>query len=165
MTAVIRRSFAESLGIQWPTDVAYRINDSHAGGLRDVTWAEVGEEKRRRQRERLARIRWPEPPRIVPAYVWAFFVPGWIYHGWHCYVVAREFDVSVTFRGLNIELAESIMRAVPLGMFPHIDHFERWMPELAKRHPRKKPRHDRRRAGVVFGWLEDRRRFTLEKPK
>lgn len=164
MTAVIKRSFAESLGLKWPAGVAYRISDGWRGQLRDVTWAEVGEEKRRRQRERLERIRRPEPPRIVPAYVWTFFIPGWLYHGWHCYVVAREFEVPVTGRDGNTELADNIMRAVPLGIIPHTDHFDRWMAELAKRHPRKKPRNDRRRAGVMFGWLENRRRFTLGKP-
>lgn len=170
--SIMHRSFAEFMGVNWPPEVAYRISDGRGlrGGIRDVTWAEVGEQKRRKQRERLERIREPSHPRFVPAYAWTFYNSGWIYMGWHCYVVTRTEQIAVTFRGLNTGLAESIMRAVPLGMFPVVENFERWMESLAKQRPRRKPKRDRRRAGSVVGWLEynsigNPTGFSLQRPQ
>jgi hypothetical protein len=165
-SAIIHRSFAEHMGLDWPPDAARKV--VYAGGrARFVSWAEVHEDRRQRQAQRLAEIRLSSKPDWQPAYVWTFFIPGWLYHGWHCYVVTwrnRHDPLGVTFRNFREELALSIMQAVPLGLPAKLEHFERWMPRLAKHHPRKKPRHDPRRAGTVVGWLYRRERFQLSKP-
>ena len=156
------RGFADAMGVQWPPEVAAIVNG------RVVTWSEVGERKRQMQREELARKRRVEPPRIVPAYVWTFRVPGWLYAGWHCWVVTRQeqFGVQWSDRGRwrKPRLAESIMRAFPLGLLPIAENFERWMIALAKVRPRRHPR-DPRPAGSLVGWY-DRKwsgRFAITK--
>lgn len=160
--ALITRSFADTMGLDWPPEIACIVND------RRVTWAEMGEQKRQRQREELARKRRVEPPRIVPAYAWTFFVPGWLYAGWHCWLVTRreQFGVRWSDRGKwsQPKLAESIMRAWPMGLLPMPENFERWMELLAKTRPRRHPR-DPRRAGSLVGWYDKQwsGRFALAK--
>lgn len=167
MGSIMKRSFADAMGFKWPKDIACVVNG------KPVTWAQVHEARRKRQAERLERIRLAEEPIVVPAYVWTFFNKQFIaYYGWYCYVVTRNRQsfggptstIAVNFRGFNTELALSIMQAVPMGLLPSVENFERWMQLLAKRHPRKKPRGDPRRAGSIVGWLYRRDRFTLEKP-
>jgi hypothetical protein len=163
MSFVMTRSFAEALGIRWPDNAAQVVGDHR--GHRVVTWDELLARRREQQASRLASIRRPAEPTVLPCYVWTFFNSSWIYHGWHCYVVTRHFDFPVNFRGFREELAISIMQACPLGLFPVEENFDKWMKELAKQHPRRKPRKDPRKAGSVIGWLEHRRRFTLHRPK
>jgi len=169
MGSIMLRSFANHHGIKWPADVACLVDGE------PVTWAEIRKTRRERQ-ERI--MRWKrrcDPPRIVPCYIWAFCVPGWIYGGWHCYVVTlcqgetQEQPVNfgrggrfATFKGPA--LAESIMREIPLGFLPLAENWERWVAEFAKRYPRRHP-HDPRKAGSRVGWLVDGRRFCLAKPK
>lgn len=157
---VMRRSFAEQMGIAWPADAAMKVGGLR--GVRFVTWSEVLDQRRQRQAERLATIREAPEPEVVPCFIWTFFIPGWLYSGWHCYLISRHFEIGVAPEA-NRELTENLIRAVPMGQRPLFDEFELWMAELANRHPRKHPR-DPRRAGSVIGWLEHRRRFTLTRP-
>ena len=164
MSFVMMRSFADAMGMKWPKNAAMKVGDYRSPqGFRFVTWAELHEERRTRQAKILKRIRRPPEPFVVPCFVWTFFVPGFIYYGWHCYIVTRTFEVGVTFRDFDEKLAESVMKAVPMGMLPMTENFIVWMEKLAKQHPRKHPR-DKRKAGSVVGWLENRRRFTLDRP-
>ncbi len=130
-----------------------------------MPWTEVLDRKRARQKERLERIRWFEPePGIVPCYVWTFFNRQWIpYHGWYCYVVSRHFEIAVNFRGFRTQLAESIMRAIPLGILPATEHFTLWMEKFAATFPRRNP-IDKRQAGSKIGWITDQSIFTIERP-
>lgn len=137
-------------------------------GVREVPWSEIMDNRRKRQAERLDRKRhsWNSEPRIVPCYVWTFFNPQMIpYHGWYCYVVSRHFELAVNFRRFNAHLAESILRAVPLGFLPVADRdcFYQWMAKFAETYPRKHP-IDKRKAGTLVGWITDRTRFTLQRP-
>lgn len=102
--------------------------ETYHGGLsrREVPWSEVMGRKRARQRERLERKRhfFEAEPAIVPCYVWAFFNRQMIpYHGWYCYVVSRHFEIAVNFRGFRTDLAESIMREIPMGFLPSKEFF------------------------------------------
>lgn len=138
------------------------------GKVREVPWSEIIDKRRERQRERLDRKRnfWKSEPRIVPCYVWTFFNPQMIpYHGWYCYVISRHFSLAVNFRGFHGGLALSIMRAVPLGFLPVGDKktFYEWTKKFAETYPRTHP-IDKRKAGSLVGWIEDRSIFTLEKP-
>jgi hypothetical protein len=56
------------------------------------------------------------------------------------------------------------MAAFPLGMLAITENFEAWMPAFAKNFPRAKHKHDPRKSGTHVGWINDRRRFTLERP-
>jgi hypothetical protein len=134
------------------------------GKPREVTWDELTERKRVRQRERLNRIRFVDPqPEIVPCYVWTFnngaIIP---YGGWWCYVVSRYFSIGVNRHGIKANLAESIMREIPLGYLPVKECFNDWMKAFAKAFPRSHPK-DHRQAGSKLGWLY-KGTFTLRKP-
>ncbi len=145
-------------------NVAY-LTRGHRNEMVAVTWDEVMADRRKRQTERLQQIRQECRPTVLPCYVWAFFnrqdIP---YHGWYCYVVTRQFEIAVNFRGFRSELALSIMSAIPLGLFPMEENFEAWMEAFAKKHPRPKTKNDPRKAGTCVGWLSNERRFTLERP-
>ena len=164
MTSMIMtRSFADHAGLVWPPDVAEMVGDND-GTRRFVTWREIHNQRRERQADRLACLRGPAEPAVLPCYVWTF-PNDWIfpYGGWFCYVVTLHFTIAVNFKGFDDDLATSIMTALPLGLFL-TENFDRWMEEFTRQHPRKKHPHDPREAGSVVGWLEDRLRFTLEKP-
>jgi len=165
MSFVMTRSFAENMGVQWPPEMALKEGD-YPGQVRYVTWEELHARRRQRQSRRLDQIRAPLEPAVVPCYVWTFH-NDWVmpYGGWWCYVVARQFRIGVNRYRIDEPLALSIMRALPLGLFPIVDNFEKWMVELATQHPRSSHQTDSREAGVVFGWLEDRQRFTRNRPK
>lgn len=166
---IIYRSFAEHMRLEWKPDVAMVVNGE------PVTWREVHAARTERQERILGWKRRVEEPAIVPCYVWTFFNSGFLYHGWHCYVVIRNRNsfgdrteaIAANFRGFNHDLAASIMRAVPigLGLLPTEDNFYWWMQKFAQRYPRRKPKRDRRRAGSILGWLQDRKTFTLQRPE
>jgi hypothetical protein len=164
MMDVITRSAADFYGLAWPPDVAYLVDG------RPVTWAEVHHARRLDQARCLNRKRQVAPPRVQPCYVWTFLVPGWLFGGWWCYVVTRRQEQPVEWqttgrfgRPYGPALAESIMRAVPLELFPLRENWDRWKARLAERHPRHHPR-DPRPAGSIVGWLSDGSRFSLDKP-
>jgi len=162
MTTIMKRSFAETMGVEWPPEVAYVVGDSVYGERRAVTWDEVMEARRERQRERLEQIQRPDPPHAVPCYVWVFRVPGWLYGGWWCYVVTRYEEIAVNFPRIHrhhFGLALSIMRAAPCGFLPFLECFDDWMPAFAKKHPRP-PTRDPREAGTLVGWMKDREEFV-----
>ena len=164
MTMIMHRSFADRMGFDWPRNVA-RVETDRFGRRRVVTWADVHAARGRWQAERLASIRGDgAAPRIVPCYVWTFYVPGWLYTGWWCYVVTLRDRIAVNFRYVDEALAVSIMTALPLGFLPVASNLAAWMPELARTHPRKRTARDPRKAGVVVGWLEDGRRVSLDHP-
>jgi len=163
MGFIMHRSFAEAMGFDWPPEVAL-LEGLDARDATRVTWDDVHDERRKRQARILAWKREPELPDVLPAYVWAFYNRQLFpYHGWYCYVVTRHFQVAVNFQGFDAELATSLMEAIPMGLFPMPENFDGWMKELARRYPRRHP-HDPRKAGSVVGWLERKRRFTLERP-
>jgi hypothetical protein len=154
-----------------PADVAGRECEEGKHKYRFVTWAEILDKRRKRQAEHLQRILFVPPPRegVVPCYVWVFFNPGFIYYGWYCYVITRQGDHAVNFRGFDSILALSIMRAIPLGMLPSESNFKAWMPAFAKAFPRPvisgRKRKDRRRAGSKVGWLKDESIFSVNRPE
>lgn len=150
------RSFAETMGFDWPPNVAAVVDGE------PVTWDQVMANRRARQAQQLADKRHAAPSPVVPCYVWTFKVPGWLYGGWHCYIVTLHEQIGVTFRNpFGGDIALSIMEAEPLGLMPMAINFTRWMQALARRRPRHHPR-DPRPAGSLIGWYDRvARRFAL----
>lgn len=152
MGYVMTRSFAEAMGVTWPREVSAVVDG------RPVTWREVHARRTEQQQRNIEWKRRPDRRPPVFAYVWCFYNSSWIYMGWYCYLVwiedGRVQQQAVNFRGYRDRLAESLMRAFPTGQLPGLgrpeDVFERWMEDFAKCHPRRKPKHDKRRAGVAF---------------
>ena len=148
----------------------------YAGGDKKrvyVTWDEIMERRRRRQAERMERIRRPAEPAMLPCYVWTFFNKSDFYYGWYCYVVTQHFQDAVNFRGFDEPLAMSIMMEIPLGFLPLKSNFDSWMAAFARAYPRSRGwpggkvlyrgKHDPRKAGTYFGWLKNRSTFSLER--
>lgn len=140
-----------------------------------VTWDELRERRRTRHAERMERILRPAEPAILPCYVWTFFNKQDIpYHGWYCYVVTRQFQDAVNFRGFDEQLAMSIMTEIPLGFLPLKSNFDSWMAAFARAYPRgrrypngkvlHREKRDPRKAGTLHGWLKNRSSFSLERP-
>jgi len=145
---IMRRSFAEAMGFAWPPEVACVVNG------RRVTWAERREQKRQRQAERLERIRSVEEPVIVPGYVWTFYIPGWLYTGWWCYLVTRHEQIPVAFRGrVDDGAACQLMADIPLGLLPMRENWPAWKAAFAQTYPRLKTK-DPRKAGSLVGWVD-----------
>lgn len=159
-----------------PDNVAYvSLGEGRFGrDHRDVTWDEVMATRRQRQADRLDRLRQDCEPAVVPCYVWTFLVPGDFFSGWYCYVVTRQFELAVNFRGFNEPLMASIMVEIPLGWLPLRESFEPWMAAFTRAYPRSRRwpggvvRHrgekDPRPAGTFHGWLTDRRTFSVQRP-
>jgi hypothetical protein len=176
----ISRKFYEPGGIAYyltdgrckplPPNVSHLVNDGRGHAMRQVTWEEVMEQRRKSQEKRLNLIRVEEEPILLPCYVWTFFNAQEIpYHGWYCYVVTTQFDIGVNFKKFHNELAVSIMQAIPLGFLPIKESFDDWMAAFANQFPRQKhhkDKHpkDKRKAGSIIGWLKNRESFTLERP-
>lgn len=150
------------------------------GEWHDVTWDEIMERRRLRQAEIMERRLRPAEPTVLPCYVWTFFISGFPFGGWHCYIVTRRFgDISLSFYRRRpshyMEVAEQVMRAFPCGLLPLAENFETWMAAFAKRYPRSRNwpggkvlhhgEHDPRMAGLAYGWLTDRRTFSLQRPQ
>ena len=148
----------------WPRDAALKVGDHRApAGFRFVTWKEMHRHRQQRDQERLAFKRRIDEPSVRPCCLWTFdngpIVP---YGGWWCYLVMLNDQIGVNFRGLNKELALSIMQAVPCGLLPLLENFDHWMEAFAEQHPRNHPK-DPRRAGSIVGWLKGRTRFALQR--
>ena len=151
------RSFAENFGLNWPKNWAYMID------RKPVTWNEVLEKRRQRQKIHLETIRKSEPE-IVPCYVWTFFIPLWFRYGWHCYIVTRKKSFGVGIER-NPTLALNLMSKIPLGILPNETFFNQWMESFANAYPRKKHPKDKRKAGVLIGWFDHKlQKFSLQKP-
>lgn len=150
------RSFADAMGFAWPRDVAYMVDG------RQITWDDVKARRRERQTRELEWARRDDTPRIVPAYAWTFYVPGWLYSGWWCYMVTLHERYAVDCRIFDATLAASLMAAIPMGLLPLLENWEKWKELLAKTYPRRHIRRDPRKAGSVVGWWDQRgHRFAL----
>lgn len=153
MTSLIKRSFADHMGWEWPKDVALCINGKH------VTWAEVHAERAERQRRTQERIYAPDPHRLRPAHLWTFFNKGWFHGGWFCYICPHgEESFSRGYKGYvdgGSDWALHLMREVPL-VLPAPENWVAWKQEMARHHPKRRTRNDPRRAGLLAGWTDGR---------
>lgn len=87
---------------------------------RRVTYAELRENRKRKQAEHLARIVAVRGPVRHAAHVWTFYVPGMIYGGWHLYIRTHE---DRWWLRKPEAIALEIMRLYPCGLFPTADNF------------------------------------------
>ena len=145
-------------GNKWPKDVAYIISDG-PNRLRRVTWEEIKAERIKTQRERLKRILAVDALNRQAAYVWAFFVPGVIYGGWHLYLrtIRDSFwisrDVHRRDLGRFDDLALDVMAKFPCGFLPLRDNFRDWLPVFATTYQSQRKRGGKPQ-GIIFGWAE-----------
>lgn len=136
------RSFAEHAGLQWPKNVAAVVNGE------PVTWAQVHENRRQRQRQILGHRMACTGPVRRAAYVWTFFVPGVIYGGWHLYLCTLKEKWWIR-RDDPFELV--LMAQFPCGMLPIPENKYRWKQAFAQQYSAPRQRGGEPQ-GVVFGW-------------
>lgn len=104
------------LASQFGPDVARATKDEH-GRWRTVTWAEVGRQKRARQRRQLERRRCVAGTEIRPIYVWVFHCPGvagFAYYGWWVYLIGRDYSYG-KYLERDARLMDRLMDLFPLG--------------------------------------------------
>lgn len=126
--------------VKWPSDWAYTVDG------KPVTYTDIREERKREQSAHLSRILAPRNAVRRAAQVWVFFVPGWLYGGWHLYVRTLQ-DEKWLWEG--DPLAMSIMRQFPCGLLPLPECFYEWKKAFA----RKYARPGKRRQGIANGWI------------
>jgi hypothetical protein len=142
MTTVMHRSFARAMGFNWPPGVACIVNGQ------PVTYADIRANKIEKQRRRLERIMGCEGTLRRAAHVWVFFVPGWIYGGWHLYI--RTIKDQWWIRECD-DLALSIMAMFPCGLLPMRENFHAWKIAFAQAYARAAKG---RKQGMVACWID-----------
>ena len=134
MTTIIMRNAFFLKNNPLPPDVSCLVDG------KPVTWAEVIEKRRIRQRQILRNKRRSSEWRLVRVTVW--YNAAWLYGGWHAYIEG----VSFARRWVRNEADEAML----MSLFPLADNFRDWKPAFAERYQRGtcggKPR------GSVFCW-------------
>lgn len=147
MCSVMSRSFADCQGFGWPREWALKKN-----GI-PVTWRQVHEERAKRQIRELEnkRAEWNSVKKVAVC-VWVFFVPGWLFGGWHLYLkgVGWKRWIRPGFGYNDDRLTLEVMKLFPCGVFPALNNFYDWAPLFAKMYARTCP-HGRKQ-GVSFVW-------------
>lgn len=160
--AVITRAGAESwsrvlLGkeCQWPKEVAMiRFG-------KFITYADLGREKKEKQRRQLQeKLRYYGPVRYA-AYLWVFFCPGisGFLRQYYLYLWTLKNNWALDFRRDwqcdferdDIISVGSAMRMFPCGLLAIPQNFELWKEEFAKRY--RRPGRFKKQ-GLIPGWLE-----------
>lgn len=142
------------------------IVSNYHGKYSVTTYRQLGERKKQRQREAVARKR-ASDTEIRPLYVWVFHCPGPFFMGWWTYLIGRGISEGKSIR--RSPLIQQIMELFPcneLGLFngqsSYYELHHDWMPLFAKRYcvrnasgqPRK---HVGRIQGKAAVWAEVRR--------
>jgi hypothetical protein len=142
-------------------DLAYVDIDSRHQ-RRVVTWAEVMEARRERQRKRLDLIRQVIPWRAYR--IWVSYFDQWLMGGWHAFLDDWRGDgyriwIDRDCRHMKVPLMTAFPLVLPLGSeHEQWDHYwkpwEQWKVEFAQNFERR--RHDRRPVGVAYVWWNGR---------
>ena len=135
-----------------PKDVAYMISNGR-NGLQRVTYADIKAARIKRQKEHLGRVLACNGPMRRAAYLWTFYVPGFLYGGWHLYI--RTIEGSWWIRAgrpfdSDWDMVLEFMRIYPCGLLPIRENFEDWKVAFAKAHTHGK--RGGKPQGVIYGW-------------
>lgn len=148
MSMIMLRSWADCHGYNWPREWAYKID----GNV--VTYQELLDKKRERQRRHLENIRANEIE-IKPCYVWTFHNPYFPFAGWWLYVLTsvKNRDFEIGFRDTRLDkFITEIMREFPLGFLPIVENFRAWKKEFARIYYR--PSKKNIEQGMALAWCK-----------
>lgn len=113
-------------------DLAYVISDRR--GRRVVTWTEINEERRKKQRQHLEDIR--REPIMRPTRLWVGYNRHWIMQGW--FAVLDNLHHRECAWGRTPHLMDQLMRLFPitfrLGSLR--EDFQMWCEAFSKSYPR-----------------------------
>ncbi len=148
-------------GIEWwggqslPPEVAYGVRDAPCMDMQMVSWGEVMDARRRRQREILRRKRRGQPRRRAYRLEVSYF-DQWAYGGWHALLDGLEDDRWLDKPDKH--LRGPIMAAFPIlvpTLFEMDDEgsrFERWKIAFAEQYKRRE--QCGRPVGVAYLWWD-----------
>jgi hypothetical protein len=123
-----------------PPNVAYiDIPDgSYIGCKPDrklVTWEEVLQQRKEKQKSELERKRITDKSEIKPCYVWVFYNRYFPFSGWYCYIKAFKDSWALNFRDERKDLQLKVMQIYPCGELPIVENFYSWMQSFQKHYP------------------------------
>lgn len=165
---LLREGAGEAPLVLPPDAAGYRV--MFDGSFEWVTWKEIHASRSKRQaaelerKRRSAGERWPKR-----AQLWVFYNEGWLHQGWYVYVRywTQSREVEYVYTGYKGGWDESrlrdLMARIPMGgpgnegwLFPRQiwEVQAEWCEALAKAHPKRKGREDRRKAGILNGWTD-----------
>jgi len=156
MTSIIMRSALVHWDQNPAPDLAYVLTDRR--GRRVVTWSEVLDQRRARQRERLGWKRMVCETRAYKLWVAYFDQPlmgGWqafleTYQAQHYYEVCIWIDRDRSFMIPNLLNVFSLVPSVG----SEYEQWRLWKPEFAEQYRRRS--HDNRPLGVAYCWWDGR---------
>ena len=128
--------------------MAYIVNGKR------VTWADIHKRRAERDQRNIQRKREPDVPLKRAGYVWVFWQPHWIYHGWHLYLWTLKDEVWLS-RGSRLEgpsrFIRHLMEQFPCGVIPIRENLDQWMKAFAKTYARS---GRFKKQGLLLGWVE-----------
>ncbi len=152
---LITRSALVAWGHNPPPEVhSVVIHHRGPGGRQTVTWAEVMETRRKRQRERLEAIRTPHHP--LRAYkLWVAYFDQNLMGGWHAFLEDyRGAGYRIWIDRDRSGIKELIMKTFPL-VEEHASEWKQWHAwKLAFAQHFARRVHDARPCGVGYVWWD-----------
>ncbi len=145
-------------------DLAYIVQEHSGAPRRKVTWAEVIENRRKRQRERLDRIR--QVAEWRPYKLWVAYFDQTLMGGWHAFL---EDHRGGGYR-IWIDRDLSWFREKAFALFPLVlplgKPYERYWPaweqwKVAFAESFRRRLHDRRPLGVAYIWWNRREKVEV----
>ncbi len=150
MTMIIS---ASSIFFNLPPGVAYLIDG------KPVTYKELGERKRNKQRESLEWKRRSKKQIKIPVVIWVFdndINKHSFFAGRYTYIYGRDqrrYEWAVNFRqSYFTRYAKMVMSIFPMGFLPMPENFDDWMKLFIKTYFIKPTKKDPRPCGKQFAW-------------
>ncbi len=154
-TTFTRKAIVRWGRVALPPEIAYGVRDAPGVDVRMVTWDEVMEDRRKRQREILRLKRQGQPERRAYRLIVRYFDQYW-YSGWQTYLDGVNDCQWVDKHGKH--LRGPIMEAFPVlepTLFEtecEYGRWERWKIEFAEQYKRRE--QDGRPVGVAYVWWD-----------
>lgn len=146
------RSALVAWGRTPPPELHSIVSDGINSPRRIVTWADVMNTRRERQRDRMNDIRYSAGRRVFR--VWVAYFDMELFGGWHAFI-----DRGERQHGEWIDRDRSWLKPILLKTFPLLlplgsesEQWAAWKVEFANRYQRGK--HDKRPRGCHFVWWD-----------
>jgi hypothetical protein len=154
MTTIMTRSALRAWGQSPPADLAFVVSEGH-GHRRVVTWADVMQQRRERQRWILARKRAGREPHAYK--LWVAFYDTTFFGGWHAFLetyTGQLVWIDKNRRFLRPTLMAVYPLVIPFGdpSRPSWPVWEQWKVAFAQQYARR--RHARKPLGVTYVWWD-----------
>lgn len=155
MTREVYTWWGETFG--WaPLDknVASVYKNSPYEKWKPITWEEVLNERREKQKAHLEWIREKDVVEFKPCFVFTFLnKSNWFFDGWWLYVMTLKRNFPIGFKGQNKQLILPIIKLFPCGFLPLEENFDDWAKEFARIYHRS-TRERKKNIGMIAAWAK-----------